>query len=75
MAGTATAGSDYEAITGEITFNNGELLREVTLRVLDDSVAEGAETFFLQVYEIIGELRNRGSNISHVMRKHVFLHM
>ena len=54
--GTAIGGSDYEAITaGEITFNKGELLREITLRVLDDSVDEGEETFFLQVYEIIGK--------------------
>ena len=65
--GTATAGSDYEAIvSGEITFNNGELLKEVTVRVLDDSEAEGAETFFLQVYEIIGELKCFPENMSSI---------
>ena len=65
--GTATAGSDYEAIVaGEITFNNGELLKEVTVRVLDDSEAEGAETFFLQVYEIIGVLKCFPENMSSI---------
>ena len=55
--GTATSGSDYEAIvSGEVTFNMGEVQRAINVRVLDDSEPEGAETFYLQVYELIGKI-------------------
>jgi hypothetical protein len=46
---------DYEPIVnGLVTFNSGEARKEVLVRALDDSVPEGRESFYVQVYDIIG---------------------
>lgn len=51
----SSVSGDYDEIrAGQVTFNIGEVQKTVIIHVLDDSVAEGPETFFLQVYEIIG---------------------
>ena len=56
VAGTASSISgDYEPIVnGLVTLESGEARKEVLVRVLDDSASEGKESFFLQVYDIIG---------------------
>src|SRR5690606_8590188 len=41
----ATAGSDYTAKTGILTFAPGETTKTITVSVLDDSVFEGPEAF------------------------------
>ena len=43
--GTATAGSDYTAGSGTLTFAAGETSKSLTVAVLDDSSAENNETF------------------------------
>ncbi|MED5620099.1 immunoglobulin-like domain-containing protein [Ideonella sp. BN130291] len=43
--GTATAGSDYTAATGTLTFAPGVTSQTITVPVLNDAVFEGAETF------------------------------
>jgi hypothetical protein len=43
--GTATAGSDYQSATGTLTFAPGETQKAVTVVVTGDTVAEGDETF------------------------------
>ncbi|XP_053405379.1 adhesion G-protein coupled receptor V1-like [Mercenaria mercenaria] len=54
---------DYEPkIAGQVTFNTGEAQKEILIRVLDDSVAEGPETFYLQVYDIIGDVVFNSTN-------------
>ena len=45
--GTATAGSDYEAVTRTLVFAPGETLKVVEVPVLDDSHDEGSETMAL----------------------------
>lgn len=45
--GTATAGSDYPATTGTLTFNQGETSKSFFIAIVGDSVFEGAETFNL----------------------------
>ncbi len=45
--GTATAGSDYTATSGTLTFAAGETLKTVSVPVLDDAHDEGEETFAL----------------------------
>ena len=45
--GTATAGLDYEAETGSITFASGETVKTVTILIMGDTAYEADETFFL----------------------------
>ena len=42
--GSATAGSDYTAVAGTLTFNAGEMSKPVTIALADDQVREGNET-------------------------------
>ena len=43
--GTATAGSDYTARVGTLTFAPGEKTKSITVTVVDDTAAEFMETF------------------------------
>ena len=43
--GTATAGSDYSAVNGTLTFAPGETSKTLTVALLNDTVFEGSETF------------------------------
>ena len=47
--GSATAGMDYVATSGLVTFQPGELEKEVTVPVLADGSGEGDETFHLRL--------------------------
>ena len=47
--GTATAGSDYTAASGTVTFAPGETRKTVNVRILDDSVEDSGETFFVEL--------------------------
>jgi sugar lactone lactonase YvrE len=46
--GTATAGSDYTAVSGTLTFGPGELSKNITIPIINDNLFEtGDETFTL----------------------------
>ncbi|MGB7326276.1 MAG: Calx-beta domain-containing protein [Rubripirellula sp.] len=47
--GSATAGSDYTATSGTLSFADGETSKTVTVPILDDADAEAAETFTLTI--------------------------
>lgn len=47
--GSATAGSDYVAKTGTITFNPGETKKTVTLSIKGDTLLESDETFLVSL--------------------------
>jgi uncharacterized delta-60 repeat protein len=47
--GSGTAGSDYSARTGTLTFAPGEVSKAVRVNFIGDSVAEANETFFLNL--------------------------
>ena len=67
--GTATAGEDFEAASGTLTFAAGET--DVTLRVLvlDDDIDEGSENFFVHLSNASGAyLRNMHKKASGTIR-------
>ena len=45
--GTATAGSDYTATSGTLTFKPGDTAKTVSVPVLDDAIDDGGETMTL----------------------------
>jgi len=45
--GSATAGSDYTAVSGTLTFTSGETEKTVTVPITDDTIYEGDETFYV----------------------------
>ena len=47
--GTATAGSDYTAVSGTLTFAPGQLTRTIAVPVLGDTVVEPNETFIVNL--------------------------
>ena len=52
--GTATAGSDYTAASGTLSFAAGETSKTVTVEALADTAAEGDETFTLTLSNAVG---------------------
>jgi hypothetical protein len=55
--GTATAGSDYTAISGDLTFGPGMVSQTLKVAVLDDSVPEPTETVNLTLSLVSGSAR------------------
>ena len=45
--GTATAGQDYTATSGTLTFNPGDTAKTVTVPILNDAIDDGGETVTL----------------------------
>lgn len=54
LDGTAAAGADYEARSGAVVFQPGEVAKTVEVRVLDDALAEGPETLRLEIVGVSG---------------------
>ena len=52
--GTATAGSDYSAVSGTVFFQPGDLGRDIAVPVFGDGITEGDETFTLRLSSITG---------------------
>ena len=48
--GSATAGLDYTATSGTLTFAPGETTKEITVTILDDVAQESDETFIITVF-------------------------
>ncbi|MEO8033741.1 MAG: Calx-beta domain-containing protein [Acidobacteriota bacterium] len=46
-SGTAGAGTDFTTTSGTVTFGPGETLKTIAVPILDDSVSEPAETFYV----------------------------
>ena len=52
--GSATAGSDYTATSGTLTFSHGEAIETFTVSIIDDSAIEGNETVSLSLSNTTG---------------------
>jgi Ca2+-binding RTX toxin-like protein len=53
-AGSATAGTDFSAASGTLTFAPGETVKTVKIDLADDFAAEGLERFFLDLSSASG---------------------
>ena len=51
---SASAGADYEARSGSITFGPGETSKTIAVTVLDDAIDEGEETMTLTLHRVSG---------------------
>ena len=51
---TATAGNDYTATSGTLTFADGETSKTVTIDILNDNSIEGSEEFGFTIDNIVG---------------------
>ncbi len=58
--GTATAGEDYTAASGTLTFAAGERRKTVSVAILDDAIDEGEETFALRLSNAEGAVIGDG---------------
>ena len=58
LDGTATAGEDYTAVSGTLTFAPGERIRRIKVPVLDDAHDEGEETLELTLSNASGAWLN-----------------
>ena len=52
--GTATAGSDYTAASGALTFTAGQTSKTITVGVFGDTTSEATETFFVNLTSPVG---------------------
>jgi len=59
--GTATAGSDFTAASGTVTFAPGQTSATVSVPVTRDLVAEGTESFTLQLSNVAGATLTKSS--------------
>ncbi len=55
-AGTATAGSDFQAASGTVTFGAADLSRTFTVNLLDDAVPEEPKSFTVSIQSPTGGL-------------------
>jgi hypothetical protein len=65
--GTATAGSDYQAAGGTLTFAPGETSKMVTVQVIGDTVPEPNETFFLNLSNPTGATLAQGQGTGTIL--------
>ncbi|MFN2623250.1 MAG: Calx-beta domain-containing protein [Chthoniobacterales bacterium] len=47
--GSATAGQDYNAASGTITFGSGETQKQIAIGIVNDNFLENAESFFVDL--------------------------
>jgi hypothetical protein len=52
--GTATAGTDYKAASGQLYFAPGETTKTITIEVFGDRTREENETFFINLFGAVG---------------------
>ncbi|HXG67024.1 MAG TPA: Calx-beta domain-containing protein, partial [Blastocatellia bacterium] len=52
--GTATAGSDYQAASGMLTFNPGETSKGISITIIGDTAIEPDETFVINLTHATG---------------------
>ncbi|SET22486.1 Matrixin [Nitrosomonas marina] len=65
IAGTATAGSDFQADSGTFTIPVGAVSTTIDVSILDDTAVENTETFQLRLFDVSNaELSGGGSTVT-----------
>jgi hypothetical protein len=54
--GSATAGSDYLAVAGRLNLYPGETQAAIAVEIVGDTVREGNENFYLDVFNPVGAI-------------------
>jgi len=67
VSGTATAGSDFAANSGTITFAPGQTTRRILVQTLDDTVYEGNETFTFNLSNPVGGVIVDGQGVGMIV--------
>ena len=65
--GTATAGSDYSAVSGTLTFPPGTTTRPISVPVIGDRIFEGNETFFVNLSAPVGATIADGQGVGTII--------
>src|SRR5262249_32321470 len=65
--GTATAGSDYTAASGTLTFAPGETTKSVLVDVFGDTVLEADETFSVALTNAVGSQVVHGTGLGAIL--------
>ncbi|WP_433077943.1 choice-of-anchor P family protein [Dactylosporangium sp. CA-052675] len=65
--GTATAGADYTAGSGELTFTPGQTSRQVVVPILNDTVDEPAETYTVTLASASGAAITDGTGLGTIV--------
>jgi len=66
-SGTATAGSDYSAASGKLTFAKGQTSKTILVPVIGDRLAEPSEQFFVQLSNAKGAKIANGTGVVTIM--------
>ncbi|HSY51698.1 MAG TPA: ELWxxDGT repeat protein [Thermoanaerobaculia bacterium] len=61
--GTATAGVDYDAVSGTLTFEPGETAKTIDVLVHGDVIPENNETFYVTLRNVSGAQVTRGEAV------------
>ena len=61
--GTASAGSDYRAVSGKLTFALGEMSKSILVPVIGDRVPEADKSFFVELSNAKGAKIAKGEGI------------
>jgi hypothetical protein len=64
--GTATAGQDYTAASGTLTFNPGELTKTIRITILADQIVEPEETFLVNLSGALNATIGDGEGVGRV---------
>lgn len=69
--GTATAGTDYVATSGTLTFNPGQTTQQITVNVTGDTSVEANETFFVNLSAATNATINNGQGTGTILNDDV----
>ena len=65
--GTATAGIDYVAKSGLLTFVPGETLKPITVTIKGDTMAEATETLFVNLTNPTNAILSQGTGVASIL--------